>query len=339
MQMTVPRALEWRHSAHLRPAQPERLGRRQRRLLLVGARAARASPPAPRPRAAAAPRTRAPPAGPPARAPRRRRGPSRPRATPRAWRSRRARSRHPAFAIEILEERALARLALEQPHSAASATASAQAGKARPAAEIGDRFARCAPRSSSSATSESATWTSTASAGSRTAVGARSSPRERREDRVELCRAGPHPGRICPRRPPGPGQRPRQGRSAPARPATCPVGRVSRETPVGPSGKRRDDQVAVGLLALAVGLHVGALAQVLVDDPPLPRGHRVELHGSARLQRLLGGVVGVVLQRSAPGARDSRRRRSPRAPATGLPGTRSAEPGAGRRRSSGRAGR
>jgi hypothetical protein len=40
---------------------------------------------------------------------------------------------------------------------------------------------------------------------------------------------------------------------------------------------RRDHQVPLGLIALAVRLDTTTLAQVLVDDPSLSRGHRVEL--------------------------------------------------------------
>ena len=103
--------------------------------------------------------------------------------------------------------------------------------------------------------------------------------------------------------------------------------------------ERADHEVALGLVALAVGLDVAALAQVLVDDPPLERRQRVELDRLARPRA-------PRRQRRRPrpaapprGARDSRWRRSRPAPTTGRPGTRSAAPGAGRRRSSGRGGR
>src|SRR4029077_18548008 len=56
---------------------------------------------------------------------------------------------------------------------------------------------------------------------------------------------------------------------------------------------RRDDEVALWLIALAVRLHAPPLAQVFMDDAPLRRGHRVELHGPPVPDRLLRGVVGV----------------------------------------------
>jgi hypothetical protein len=51
---------------------------------------------------------------------------------------------------------------------------------------------------------------------------------------------------------------------------------VNRETCEGLHDQRRDDQVAIGLFALAVGLDVALLAQVLVDELALARRHRVQ---------------------------------------------------------------
>ncbi len=61
-------------------------------------------------------------------------------------------------------------------------------------------------------------------------------------------------------------------------------GCVSRETLRSPliGVPWRDDEEALGLVALAVRLHVPAVAQVFVHDPPLERGQRVELDRLAR---------------------------------------------------------
>jgi hypothetical protein len=57
--------------------------------------------------------------------------------------------------------------------------------------------------------------------------------------------------------------------------------------------------VAIGLVALAVRLDVDAVAQVLVDEPPLARRHRVEGDRATEADRLVGGVVGLAVQRLA----------------------------------------
>src|SRR3712207_396869 len=59
---------------------------------------------------------------------------------------------------------------------------------------------------------------------------------------------------------------------------------------------RRDDEVPVRLLALAVRVHVAAVAQVLVDDPALARGHRVERDRTPGGEDVLGGLLGLALQ-------------------------------------------
>src|SRR3954447_10022335 len=61
-------------------------------------------------------------------------------------------------------------------------------------------------------------------------------------------------------------------------------------------GPRGHDQVAVGLLALAIGLHVSAVAQVLVHQLALARGHRVQSDRASVAQRVAGGLVGLALQ-------------------------------------------
>src|SRR5215210_7550766 len=70
---------------------------------------------------------------------------------------------------------------------------------------------------------------------------------------------------------------------------------VSRETL-----NRTHDQPAVGLVALTVRLHVGALAQIRMHDLALHRAHRLELHGPLVLQRLRGRPVGHAVQGSRP---------------------------------------
>src|SRR4051812_35520907 len=55
--------------------------------------------------------------------------------------------------------------------------------------------------------------------------------------------------------------------------------------------------MAIRLVALAVGVHVTAIAQVLVDDPALAGGHRVQRDRSRVLHGLVGGQVGLALQR------------------------------------------
>ena len=57
---------------------------------------------------------------------------------------------------------------------------------------------------------------------------------------------------------------------------------------------------AVGLVALAVRLDIVTVAQMLVDDPPLARRHRVERDRALEPQRLVCGVVRLALQRLSP---------------------------------------
>src|SRR5439155_6825541 len=192
--------------------------------------------------------------------------------------------------------------------------------------------------SRSSATSESATWTSTASSGFCTVVGAvgssrRSSSSRARRSRRERSRpwrspissrrsrqpltagilaAGAGVKRETLRGPSGPSVK-RETLAGPSGPS------VKRETLAGPSGpgvkretlaasvKREtpgsavpewsDDEVAIGLGAPRVGLDVAALAQVLVDELALARGHHVERHGAAAPNGRLGGGVGLPAQR------------------------------------------
>src|SRR5918992_2637192 len=49
----------------------------------------------------------------------------------------------------------------------------------------------------------------------------------------------------------------------------------------------RDDDEALGLRALAVGLDLGPVLEVVVDDLPLRRAHRLELGRAAGLDRPL----------------------------------------------------
>src|SRR3954453_1038392 len=60
--------------------------------------------------------------------------------------------------------------------------------------------------------------------------------------------------------------------------------------------ERRDDETALGLLALAVRLHVAPVAQVLVHEPALGRRHGVERHRGAEAHAVAGGLVRVVAQ-------------------------------------------
>ena len=60
--------------------------------------------------------------------------------------------------------------------------------------------------------------------------------------------------------------------------------------------QRRDNEVAIGLVALGVRLHRTVLAQVLVDQAPLAGRHRVERDGPALAQGVLGGVIGLASQ-------------------------------------------
>src|SRR5215212_3046073 len=57
-------------------------------------------------------------------------------------------------------------------------------------------------------------------------------------------------------------------------------------------------QPAVRLVALAVRLHVGALAQIGVHDLALRRAHRLQLHRAVELQRLGRGAVGHPVKRA-----------------------------------------
>src|SRR6185437_3932761 len=78
---------------------------------------------------------------------------------------------------------------------------------------------------------------------------------------------------------------------------------------VGSAGTRllvdegRDDDAAVGLVALAVGLDPGTAFQPFVDDAALLGAHRVHLDDPVVGQRLLGRTVGAALERlAAPAA-------------------------------------
>src|SRR5438309_1995544 len=55
--------------------------------------------------------------------------------------------------------------------------------------------------------------------------------------------------------------------------------------------ERRYDEAAVGLLALAVGLHVVTALQVLVDNLALERAHRLEGNGPALVDSRLCRLV------------------------------------------------
>ena len=74
--------------------------------------------------------------------------------------------------------------------------------------------------------------------------------------------------------------------------------RVSRETLRSRAAgrRRRDDEPPVGLVALAVGLDVRALAQVGVHDLALERAHRLELDRAAVAQGVGHGAVGLALE-------------------------------------------
>jgi len=61
--------------------------------------------------------------------------------------------------------------------------------------------------------------------------------------------------------------------------------------------QRRDHQIPLRFIALAVGAHVPTLAQVLVHHPSLRCRHRRKLHRLSQSQRFLGGVVGILMQR------------------------------------------
>src|SRR6185312_7865142 len=74
-------------------------------------------------------------------------------------------------------------------------------------------------------------------------------------------------------------------------------GRVPRETSPASADQRGDDEVAVGLLALAVRLDASAIAQVLVHELALAGRHHVEGHGTALAAGVLGCLVGQSLQR------------------------------------------
>src|SRR5687767_2048850 len=60
---------------------------------------------------------------------------------------------------------------------------------------------------------------------------------------------------------------------------------------------RAHDEAAMGLVALAVRLDVGALAEVGVDDLALGGGHRLELDGLAVLERLGRGAIRIAVER------------------------------------------
>src|SRR3954454_6886309 len=66
--------------------------------------------------------------------------------------------------------------------------------------------------------------------------------------------------------------------------------------------QRRDDEVPLGLVALAVRVHAAPLPQVLVDVLALAGRHRVQRHRTAVLLSLDRGLVGLLFQRlAAPG--------------------------------------
>ena len=105
------------------------------------------------------------------------------------------------------------------------------------------------------------------------------------------------------------------------------------------STQRRDDDAALGLVALAEGLDPGAFLEAVVDDAALGRGHRLELDLLARSRAPARPRGRPGARRPRDGARGSRRRRPRRACAPRgrgrPPGSRAAAP----RRSSGRGGR
>src|SRR5919108_3647261 len=61
----------------------------------------------------------------------------------------------------------------------------------------------------------------------------------------------------------------------------------------------RHDHAPLGLIALAEGLDARPILEMLVDEPPLGRGHRLELDLLARLEGSIGGAIGLALHRLA----------------------------------------
>ena len=59
----------------------------------------------------------------------------------------------------------------------------------------------------------------------------------------------------------------------------------------------RDDQVALGLVALAVGLDVLPVTEVFVHDPPLRRGQWIEIDGLPAAHGLIRRIVRVGAER------------------------------------------
>src|SRR5204862_8119704 len=55
--------------------------------------------------------------------------------------------------------------------------------------------------------------------------------------------------------------------------------------------------MAVRLVALAVGVDTAAVAQLLVHDPSLAGGHRIQRDGPRVLHGLVGGKVRLALER------------------------------------------
>jgi hypothetical protein len=182
------------------------------------------------------------------------------------------------------------RPALSTSVTRAAGSAAARARPGKPPPDPRSAIAR-ARRTSSilERTSESATWTSTAATGSRTLVTALGS---RASSSRTVCSAS------------------LRGRSSPYRPATA----ASRSdaaafhvkppftaggAATGPASVRArlDHEPPVRLVALAVGLDVPAIAQVLVDQTPLGGVHRLQAHRPPRPHSLVRGLVALALQR------------------------------------------
>ena len=102
----------------------------------------------------------------------------------------------------------------------------------------------------------------------------------------------------------------------------------------------RDDEVPVGLVALAVRLDVAAVAQVLVHELALAGGHRVERDRAAGAARASSAASSAWRSQHLRAALAVALGVDDDAPARGaVARRRPAAPGAARRRSSGRGGR
>lgn len=60
--------------------------------------------------------------------------------------------------------------------------------------------------------------------------------------------------------------------------------------------ERRDNDPTVGLIALTVGLYLGAVFEAIVDHPALARAHRLELNRIADIQRSPGRAVSLTIE-------------------------------------------